>query len=177
MKKFRFTAIAVLVLSVLALSGCDLGQQIWNEVKGETKNKWATVALKDVESDSGKYNLNVYLYYTDSETKDGRLELKPGLNVLIEADAGNAKFFGAEVTTATYALKTFGPNEEIKGGSKTITISDDLWTAIFAAGAVKESDTPASASSSSDYSSIGDQFNKDKWNEFLIDILLARLNV
>ena len=62
MKKFRFTAIAVLVLSVLALSGCDLGQQIWNEVKGETKNKWATVALKDVESDSGKYHLNVYLY-------------------------------------------------------------------------------------------------------------------
>jgi len=177
MKKNRIFILAALVAAVMSFTGCG---DLWKAAKEVTKNKWTMVtvqstAVESTDSSSQKYNLNVYLYYTDEDSTEGNLSLGKGLNVLIEADAGNAKFFGDEISTASYAIKTFGPGESISNGDKKFTVSDDAWAAAYALGLVKSSDAPSSKSGN--YDPLSEKLRADYWKEFMaekiIDFLLG----
>lgn len=180
MKKFRISVLLALVLSVFAFTSCN----IWGEIKGLAKNKWTKVevnssAMDDQSSAGGRtYNLNVYFYYTDTVKREGNLQLGKGLNVLVEADAGNAQFFGESISTASYAIKTFAPNEEISSGTgsdkKTFKVTDDAWAAAYAIGAVKSSSAPESSKSSA-YNDVQGLVSEEYWKQFMAEKIIEFL--
>lgn len=182
MKKFRIAALVALVFGVFTLTGCG---DLWNAAKVVTKNKWttktvSTTAVGAAKDSANKYNINVYLYYTDEAKTVGNLSLGKGLNVLIEADAGNANFFGDSISTASYAIKTFAPGETISNNEegsakKEFKVTDDAWAGAYALGLVTPSGEPLSANGS--YELLTDKLSAEYWKEFMaekiIDLLLG----
>lgn len=177
MKKNKIFMIAALIASVFAFTGCG---ELWDAAKGVTKNKWTKVTVKSKAANEDmsdtEYDLDVYLYYTDENKSEGNIDLQAGLNVLIEANAGNAKFFGSEMTTASYAIKTFAPNTEISDadGKKSFKVNDDAWAAAYALGMVKSSGAPKAKSDSS-YTDVREKLSADYWKEFMAEKIIEFL--
>lgn len=103
MRKFRIAAVIALVMSVFALSGCDM-------IKELSYNKWCTkkVTVKEQPVD-------VYFYWA---TKDAG-KLKSGLNVVVMAKGEAVTIMGEELTSGKYYII-----KNIPDGSTVDSIDD-----------------------------------------------------
>lgn len=182
MKKFRLAALAALVFGVFTLTGCA---DLWGAAQKISQDKWCK---KTVSYGDGK-SVEVYMYYTNTATSTGKIDLPVGLTIVVEAKGNSVKLFGESITSGeVYATKHIAKGKSLasaadaddgNSSASKFVISDSSWFGAYEMFKTGEKDVsaPASSSSSSGYDNITDLADASFWKELLaeklIDLLLG----
>lgn len=89
MKKFRFAAVAALILTVTALTGCEIFKEF-------SYNKWCKKEITLKEKSTTAY----FYWATDDENEN----IKKGLNVVLQFQGDAVKILGTEVSNGKYYI-------------------------------------------------------------------------
>lgn len=112
-KPTKLAAALALVLAALTFAGCTPEDK--NALLGP-ENTWCKmdVSYTNASDTSKNCDLDVYCYYTETDTSEGNLELPAGITLVITCELDNNPVVSF-LSKSTYIVKTFPKDKDASG--------------------------------------------------------------